>query len=1165
MKRVFISSVLLCLFVTGNSQNLSGVQNHYLEVQNIVGSNIYYVDSPEDAEFNPGDKVLIIQMTGQVFDVSGQYRYGISMGDPWNHDPLKTGDKNCGVYEIMQIAEIDRANSIIKFTSNLTRTYNTDEKIQLVKFIEYEDAVVTAPLLAKDWDNSNTGGVVAMIIYDTLELRSNIDVSGKGFRGAQPETDFSGLCVPVPDTMNFLPGELNRAGNKGEGTITKTFPYTKGSLMAGNGGGGGNRKFAGGGGGSNYREGGYGGRQLQSCGLLIGYSKPTWGGYPNYEFYNNNKIILGGGGGSGVQDNSWIATKGGDGGGIIIIIANIIIPNGNNLIAAGEDVSTTATASGGGGGAGGTILMDATSFVGTFGNISVKGGKGGNTTGTSENCTGSGGGGSGGVVKYSGTTPPYSVIDTAGGQQGGAPASCETKGSNGSYGKEFKSFKIPINSFLFNYIWKSDTVCQAVPVNKLTGTQPKGGSGIYSYQWQQSINQIAWSSATGTGSTEKDFTPDPLNTTTYFRRIVTSNAGAIKDTSKTIKLTVLPRIDNNEVLGTDSICTGKTPLNISGALPTGGIENFKYQWQVMSGASWSDISGQTGKDLVPYPLNTTSHFRRYVTSHVCASYSDTVDITVFENITGNEFTPSDNVTICNGNDPGAFNTTFGGGFGFYSYKWQHRHNIGAWSDISSATQQSFSPGPLTDTTFYRRIINSGQAPLGCVDTSNSVVVNVFPLIKNNEIEGNAVQYACFSSQKQLFGTIPGGGDESTYLYKWQVSDDSLTWNDSGNEKDFLTPTLLDTAFSRRLVFSSSSGQECKDTSQVIKILINELPTGNIISTDTTICEGGIITLRFNVSGGHGPWDVKLGNNIISDSVENINSNNGYVSLSPESSQNIGIISIKDDSLCFADLSNATTIEATVYRYPETYAGEDAEVCGLTYTLNAGKTGEMGLWQADEADFSDASDANSSVTIETYGNHDFVWTETNWNCGNSDTVSVIFYEPVNIVEAGTNQELEFKFETTLQAVQPEIGTGKWTVSKGFGAFENEDESTTTVSGIGQENLFKWTVTNGVCEPVSDSVSVIVNLLRAQKGFLPDRNEYFSIKIDHAEKLEMIIFNRAGQIVFESDNYTEGNYWNGKNKNNADLPEGTYFYILKVKIENIPDVFEFKSYVELIRGK
>ena len=54
-----------------------------------------------------------------------------------------------------------------------------------------------------------------------------------------------------------------------------------------------------------------------------------------------------------------------------------------------------------------------------------------------------------------------------------------------------------------------------------------------------------------------------------------------------------------------------------------------------------------------------------------------------------------------------------------------------------------------------------------------------------------------------------------------------------------------------------------------------------------------------------------------------------------------------------------------------------------------------------------------------------------------------------------------------------------------------------------------------------------------------------------------------VVFTSDNYTEENFWDGTNKNNVELPEGTYFYVLKIKIAGKDNEFIFKRYIELLR--
>ncbi|NJK94332.1 MAG: gliding motility-associated C-terminal domain-containing protein [Bacteroidales bacterium] len=50
------------------------------------------------------------------------------------------------------------------------------------------------------------------------------------------------------------------------------------------------------------------------------------------------------------------------------------------------------------------------------------------------------------------------------------------------------------------------------------------------------------------------------------------------------------------------------------------------------------------------------------------------------------------------------------------------------------------------------------------------------------------------------------------------------------------------------------------------------------------------------------------------------------------------------------------------------------------------------------------------------------------------------------------------------------------------------------------------------------------------------------MDKAQDKELTIFNRWGVEVFRSVNYE--NNWDGKGKNGNDLPEDTYYYVLKI---------------------
>jgi hypothetical protein len=122
----------------------------------------------------------------------------------------------------------------------------------------------------------------------------------------------------------------------------------------------------------------------------------------------------------------------------------------------------------------------------------------------------------------------------------------------------------------------------------------------------------------------------------------------------------------------------------------------------------------------------------------------------------------------------------------------------------------------------------------------------------------------------------------------------------------------------------------------------------------------------------------------------------------------------------------------------------------------------------------------------------MWTESNGRWSDDDEVTVIFYEEPGAADAGPDQVVDFAFTATLEASPATAGTGKWTVSSGTGLFADESDSYSSVSDLGYENIFLWTVTNGVCAPESDSVRIEVKPLKLNKAFTPNgdtRNDVF----------------------------------------------------------------------------
>jgi len=374
---------------------------------------------------------------------------------------------------------------------------------------------------------------------------------------------------------------------------------------------------------------------------------------------------------------------------------------------------------------------------------------------------------------------------------------------------------------------------------------------------------------------------------------------------------------------------------------------------------------------------------------------------------------------------------------------------------------------------------------------------------------------------------------------------------------------------RRIVYSGGTSHECADTSQAVKLKINPLPGGDMIAAKDTICEGESLFVKFSVNGINGPFRAVLGNGSFTASKMNVTSGIDSVEVSPSSSGNIGIISIVDDSSCYADLtSNTNLAEVTVYQVPVANAGADKEVCGDITSLAAVKSinGSEGYWSGAGALFADPEDASSSVTAEAYGSNIFMWTESNWRCSDDDEVTVIFYEEPGAADAGPDQVVDFAFTATLEATPATAGTGKWTVSSGTGLFADESDSYSSVSDLGYENIFLWTVTNGVCAPESDSVRIEVKPLKLNKAITPNgdtRNDVFDPGVTNAEYIRIKIYNAAGVLVYSSDDYMEENLWGGFNINGVELPEGTYYYVLEVKMPGKQQELQYRSFVEILR--
>ena len=329
------------------------------------------------------------------------------------------------------------------------------------------------------------------------------------------------------------------------------------------------------------------------------------------------------------------------------------------------------------------------------------------------------------------------------------------------------------------------------------------------------------------------------------------------------------------------------------------------------------------------------------------------------------------------------------------------------------------------------------------------------------------------------------------------------------------------------------------------LIVNPLPTA-VISGNDSICAGQSVNIIMALSGVS-PWDV-----IYTDGVNNYSQNNiilspDTISIIPTISNTYTIVSVKDSNNCYSNSSTGNAV-FVVNEIPVINAGIDTEICGLTYQLNATLSVGQGTWTGPVgATFNpDNYTPNTNVTMLGYDSYNFVFMGVNGICSDVDSVQIQFYEPPLGVFAGDDQYLSYIFNTQLNAIIPNIGTGQWAVVSGTGVLSDNNDPVSLIEGLSVgQNILQWTVTNGVCVPDTDEVLIYVNDIIIPTGFSPNgdsKNDFFIIDgISNIGDLEIFVFDKWENQVYYSKKYL--NKWDGKDNSGKDLPDDYYFYIIK----------------------
>lgn len=444
---------------------------------------------------------------------------------------------------------------------------------------------------------------------------------------------------------------------------------------------------------------------------------------------------------------------------------------------------------------------------------------------------------------------------------------------NTTFTQSTGSWVVIVNSITASgSIAAAQTICNGGDPAAFTSGDAATGSGTISYRWEWAENPFSsWNNIVGATAATYN-APAGLTATRQYRRIPVSllNSVSCEGTpTATLQVTV-QSVPTNGTIGSDqTICNGGDPaLFTSGGAGTGD-GSITYQWQssVSPFSTWSDIGGATDATYDrPSGLTVTTQYRRQTVSTLnsvaCRSTGTTpVQVTVQSSVTQGAIGTAQ--TICNGATPSALtSTTAGTGSGSIAYRWEFSttSNSAGFSD-AGATTPGFSPGALTQTTWYRRYTQSTQNSVMCESASPTTAIQI--TVQGVPTAGaiQTTRYICNNTTAAIGNVTagtgsPGGG---TISYRWEESTtgpaSGFATVPSATANNYTTPNLTADRWYRRYTVYTLNSTSCESTSPtaVTQVDVQSVPTAGGITGGETICNGGnpVAFASSSIGGGDG--------------------------------------------------------------------------------------------------------------------------------------------------------------------------------------------------------------------------------------------------------------------------------------------------------------------------
>lgn len=659
------------------------------------------------------------------------------------------------------------------------------------------------------------------------------------------------------------------------------------------------------------------------------------------------------------------------------------------------------------------------------------------------------------------------------------------------------SIRVTVLPALSLTLMPDSLVCQNQNIN-LTATATGGLSSSWQVNWSHGPSGFSVPFSTPTDST--------------VTAILTDNCSSENDTAQ-IKITVRDAL--GATLTKDTIiCVGQS-VDLS-AIGNGGKAPHLYFWDNGLGAG----ANKTVTPAVPTTYNVT-------VSDGCTSptFTGSIRVHVRDYLRLNM---SPDTTICAGNLVHLRAIPTGGDTVNYSYQWTH--------GLADAAAHSIKP---IQSGTYKVILNDNCSPAPLED---SIVVTVLDTLSISITGKDTVCYG----ENILLQANATGGMSATYVINWD--------NGLGSGARVNANPLTDVTYMAVL----SDGCTVKNDTAYKKVVVRDPLEVTVTPDQADICDGDTVTLIATGTGGlpgqyQFLWDNGLGNNSV-------------VKVSPRFDTRYTVV-LTDNCSNFVDTSVSVNIMPTPNINFEIYPNPQCVGQTVTFKNNTVDKENLDLlWSFGDGVTTkelDPTHEYSSPGIYTVG----LRATNSFGC----TDSFVMYNGMQIELAPEANFTYSPLEVTL--LDPTVtftnnskNATQWNWTFGDGGASTDFEPTHVYSDSGHYQVTLIAQNDVGCQSPQTIIVHVKDIFRmyVPSAFTPgdrdDLNQELSITANGIKEFEIKIFNRWGELVYSSTDYTKT--WSGRDSSGELNPIGVYFYTVRV-IDVNREKHDLKGTINLLR--